>query len=445
MFGEPQKTAKPPPEISVPEIDRAIMGGIIATNIYSGAAAIGAKQGAIYHRNFYGTLHFDPPPKKTSFQTVYDLGALTKPLATALGILWLVSKGRVTLEAPVSRLLKDFGGPAWDKILIEHLLDHSSGMLHRLPFYEKLKAEQEKNPQVVVVGNRVGEARVREMIAKDPVKKGPGELFTYSEINFMLLGWIIEAITQKRLDVFLQNEIYKPLGLNDLFFVDKTDPKSPYGKRQFIATEKCPWRKRLLVGEVHDSDAYTMGGVAGHAGLFGTVDDVYKLSQMLLDSYLGKPGAPFHAGTVRRFFKRSQRPCNKTWALGWDTPPPKEGMCGGRMSRSAVGHLSLTGCTVWLDLQHECVTVLLCNRVHPTAAGKDEFIQKFRPHLEDLHQGYSKAWTPPPPEEEEEDEYAAVRAREMAKKKKLGMAGAQKPSGPPQSGAPKKGPASPPK
>lgn len=438
---EVQKEPKPPPEISVPEIDRVVQSGIIATHIYSAAAACGSKQGAIYHRNVYGTLWFDPPPKKTTFQSAFDLGALTKPLATSLAIMWLASKNRVALDAPVSRFLKDFHGGYWDKILIEHLLDHTSGLPLRHPFWERLTAEQTKNPGVVLVGNRTGEARVREMILKEPNKgqRPPGEASQYSEIAFMVLGWIVESVTNKRFDVFLRDEIYKPLGL-DLFFVDKTDPKTPHAKRQFVATENCPWRKRVLIGEVHDGDAYTMGGVSGHAGLFGTLDAVHKLGQLLLDSYMGKPGAPFHAGTVRRFFKRSQRPCNRTWALGWDTPPPKDGMCGSKMSRSAVGHLSYTGCTLWIDLQHECVTTTLYNRVHPTPKDKDAFIQKFRPHLEDVHAAYSKAWTPPPPEEEEEDEYAAVRAREAAKKKKAGMADAQKKIGtPPAPGAKKPG------
>jgi CubicO group peptidase (beta-lactamase class C family) len=442
---EDEKKPKGLPEISVPEIDRAIQAGIINTHIFSAAAAVGSKLGAVYHRNVYGTLQFDPPPKKATFASVFDLGALTKPLATSLAIMWLTSKNRIALDTPVSRFLKDFPSPAWDKILVEHLLDHTSGLAMRLPFYERLKAEQEKNPSVIVVGSRAGEARVREMVVKESQKRIVGEASQYSEINFMILGWIVEAVTQKRLDVFVQNEIYKPLGLTNLFFIDKTDQKKPFASRQYVATEKCPWRKRVLVGEVHDSDAYTMGGVSGHAGLFGTIDDVYKLCQMLLDSYAGKAGAPFHSGTVRRFFKRSQRPCNKTWALGWDTPPPRDGMMGARMSRNSVGHLSFTGCTVWLDLQHECVTVTLNNRVHTTPEGKDEFMAKFRPHLEDLHAAYSKAWQPPPPEDEEEDPYAAIREREMAKRKKLAASQGVKPQGSVQSGAPKKGPNAPPK
>jgi CubicO group peptidase (beta-lactamase class C family) len=431
----------PPP--AVHEFDRAIMAGIIQTRIFSGAAACCSKQGAIFHRNIYGTFNFDPPPKKVSDATCWDLGALTKPFGTSLAILWLVSKGRLTMESPVNRLLKDFTGAQWDRILVEHLLDHTSGLPGRIPIYETLKAEAEKNPSVQLVGTRVAEQRAREMIFKLVPKKGPGEISAYSELGFMILGWIVEAVTQKRLDVFLQQEIYKPLGLNNLFFVDQTDPKNPHGKRQYMAMEKCRWRQRVIVGQVHDSDAYAMGGVAGHAGLFGTIDDVHKLAQMFMDSYLGKPNAPFHAGTVRRFLKRSQRPCNRTWALGWDTPPQKEAQAGQRMSRSSAGHLSFIGHAMWLDLQNEVVTVTLTNRIHPTHEGKDEFMAKFRPHLEDLYSAYAKSWEPPPPEEEEVDEYAIVREREMKKKKAQAAAGA-KPAAPPPSAGIKKGPAAPP-
>src|SRR5690242_17240053 len=126
MFAQEKPAAKPPP--SVHEFDRAIQAGIIQTHIFSGAAAACSKQGGIFHRNVYGTFNFDPPPKKVTLETCWDLGALTKPLCTSLGILHLISKGRLTMESPVSRLLKDFQGAQWNAILVEHLLDHTSGL-----------------------------------------------------------------------------------------------------------------------------------------------------------------------------------------------------------------------------------------------------------------------------------------------------------------------------
>lgn len=418
---------KGPPEITVPEIDRAVMGGIMGgQKIFSAAGAIGSKKGAIYHRGVYGQLSFETVPEKVKFETLFDISSLTKPLSTGLAVIQLVSKGRLSVDAPVSRFLKDFNGPVWDKILIEHLLDHTSGLHSHKPFWEPIKKEQEDTNRVILA-TREAETKIREAVSKLPPAKPVGEASIYSDLNFMILGWIVESIVNKRLNLHVEQDLYKPLGLNDLFYVDMTDPKKPRAKRKFAATEKCKWRRRTLSGEVHDPNAWAMGGVAGHAGLFGTVDNVHRLGQMFLDSYIGKEGAPFHTGTVRRFFTRSKRTANKTWALGWDTPSPKDSLAGSRMSRSAVGHLGFTGCSIWIDLQHDCVTTLLTNRVHPTPEGKDDWMRKFRPHFEDLNASYSQSWTPPV-EEQEEDEYAAAK-KLQAMKNKAGPGAGKPPAG----------------
>jgi len=340
---------------------------------------------------------------------------LTKPLATGLAVMQLVSKGRLALDKSVSFFLKDAQGPQWDKILLEHLLDHTSGLVSHKPFWEPLKKDQE-DTDAKLLATAAGASRIREAVLKLAPLKPVGEASIYSDLNFMILGWVLESIVGKRLNQHVQNEIYKPLGLTNLFYMDMTDEKRPNAKRQFVATEKSQWRRKTLVGEVHDPNAWAMGGVSGHAGIFGTVDDVHKLGQMFLDSYLGKPDAPFHTSTVRRFFTRSKRAANKTWALGWDTPSPRDSLAGSRMSRSAVGHLGYTGCSIWIDLQHECVTVLLTNRPHLSPDGKDDWMRKFRPHVEDLFAAYSQSWTPPV-SEEEEDPYALARKMQEQKKK----------------------------
>ena len=422
-----EEAPKGPITDTIPEVDRAIQGGILGgQKIFSAAGAIGSKLGSIYHRGIYGQLNRETVPVKTTFDSLFDISSLTKPLATGLAVMQLVSKGRLALDKSVSFFLKDAQGPQWDKILLEHLLDHTSGLVSHKPFWEPLKKDQE-DTGAKLLATAAGASRIREAVLKLAPLKPVGEASIYSDLNFMILGWVLESIVGKRLNQHVQNEIYKPLGLDNMFFVDMTDEKRPYAKRAFVATEKSQWRRKTLVGEVHDPNAWAMGGVAGHAGLFATVDDVHKLGQMLLDSYLGKPDAPFHTATVRRFFTRSKRAANKTWALGWDTPSPRDSLAGSRMSRSAVGHLGFTGCSIWIDLQNECVTVLLTNRAHPSPEGKDDWMRKFRPHVEDLFASYAQSWTPPV-SDEEEDPYAMARKMNEQKKKAA--------TAPPKSSAP---------
>lgn len=412
--------------ISVPEVDRAIQAGILGTKIFSAAACIGAKEGIPFHRAVYGSLSGIPPTSKSSFQTLFDLSSLTKPLATGLAILHLVSKGRLTLDAPVSRLLKDFRAPYWNKILIEDLLDHTSGLAPHKPYWEMLKNEQIKEPSKPLLTTEAGALRIRALIEQTAPQTERHTLSIYSDINFIILGYVVEAVTQKRLNHFIQKELYEPLGLSQLFYVDLSDQKRSFVKREFSATEQCSWRNKLLVGEVHDPNAWAMGGIAGHAGLFGTLDHVFYLGQMLLDSYLGKSNAPFHTATVRRFFTKSKRTCNKTWALGWDTPSAQGSLAGTRMSRNSVGHLGFTGCSIWLDLQRDHISVVLTNRAHPTPQGKDDWMRKFRPHTEDLLSAYAQSWTPPVIEVEE-DPYAKAKLLQAQKNKQKNTAMLGKP------------------
>ncbi len=417
MYNPFDEKPKGPVTDTIPEVDRAIQGGILGgQKIFSAAGAIASKQGAIFHRGIYGQLNFETVPKKTTFDSLFDISSLTKPLSTGLAVLTLSSKGRIGLDQPVSRFLKDAVGAPWDQIKIEHLLDHTSGLVSHKPYWETVKNEDEKAERKSTLTTPAAEARIRELVLKTPPQRPVGEASIYSDLNFMILGWIVESITGKRLNAYVQNEIYKPLGLTNLFFVDMNDHKRPYAKREYVATENSRWRRKTLIGEVHDPNAWAMGGVSGHAGLFATVDEVHRLGQLFLDSYMGKPDAPFHPATVRRFFTRSKRAANRTWALGWDTPSPRDSLAGSRMSRSAVGHLGFTGCSIWIDLQNEGVTVLLTNRAHPSPEGKDDWMRKFRPHVEDLWAAYAQSWTPPP-SEEEEDEYAAAKKLQAQKMK----------------------------
>jgi len=187
---------------------------------------------------------------------------------------------------------------------------------------------------------------------------------------------VVERVSDQRLDHFVTDEIYQPLGLNNLFFISR-NPAEPRGR--FAATENCPWRKKILEGQVHDENAYVVGGVEGHAGLFGTADNIYRLLAELLSIYRGqRTSALFHKDLLHRFFKRLP---GTDKALGFDTPSVSDSSCGRGFSQNSVGHLGFTGASFWMDLEQSVIVILLTNRVHPSR--ENEGIKKFRPEIHD--------------------------------------------------------------
>jgi serine-type D-Ala-D-Ala carboxypeptidase len=198
----------------------------------------------------------------------------------------------------------------------------------------------------------------------------------YSDIGFMILCWVIEQVSGNRLDRFVMKEIYHPLGLENLFFVDlDSTPR----QAEFAATELCSWRNILLEGTVHDDNAYVLGGIQGHAGLFGTARDVLSLLSELMAAYLGSSCAGvFDTDLIQMFFKQREHTGR---ALGFDTPSPIDPSCGQYFSKNTVGHLGFTGTSFWMDLDRNVTIILLTNRVHPSR--NNNKIKAFRPKLHD--------------------------------------------------------------
>jgi CubicO group peptidase (beta-lactamase class C family) len=226
------------------------------------------------------------------------------------------------------------------------------------------------------------------MVAAEAPEAPPGSRGLYSDLNFILLDWIIERVTGRPGDVLFSEWLAAPLGLEGLFFVDLKSPAKAHHARQgraFAATERCPWRGRTLAGEVHDDNTYAMGGVSGQAGLFGTVWDVATLADAWLGAFLDRQGL-FEPRLVQRFWRRSDLP-GSTRALGFDTPSPRASQAGSRFGPRTVGHLGFTGTSLWIDPDSEVVTVLLTNRVHPTRA--NDAIKRFRPAL---HERVAELW-----------------------------------------------------
>lgn len=360
------------PSVAVPNVDRCIQTAV-HEKLFSAAACIASVQGDIFHRKIYGCVESPPPLKKVREGVLFDLASLSKPLGVGLAALWLSGRGRLDLGAPIGRVLRDFDEPKFKEITLDMLLDHSSGWPADVSFWDVGQGEADKRSAFAT--------HVRSL----DVLAAPGTQVLYSDVGYIVLGWAVEAVVGKPLDVFLEHEIYKPLGLHeDLFFIRHDDFKTPrkLAKRQIVATEDCPHRNKRMLGEVHDPKAWLLGGVAGHAGLFGTAEAVWQLVEKLRLCYRGEEHF-FHSATVRKFFAKSGRPKKTTRTLGWDTPSAKGSLAGDRASRTTVGHLGFTGTSIWLDLSTDTTTVVLTNSAHPSPEGKKPRMQKFRRRVQD--------------------------------------------------------------
>jgi CubicO group peptidase (beta-lactamase class C family) len=316
--------------------------------------------------------------------TVYDLASLTKPLATTTSILLLTQEGRLGLHDQSRNVLTELAGSAIGAARVQDLLSHCSGLPGWRPIYEKL-AEEGAVAYSPDQAQRTKE-RVVQLIRDEALIYAKGEKSLYSDLGFMLLGFMVERISGTTLDQFTREKCFQPLGAEPLTFCPIVTGRPANGSSHAIErariapTEFDPWRNRQLQGEVHDENAAALGGVAGHAGLFGTAQAVLAVSGAWLAAYHQRPSilAP---ELVRQFVARESHVPNSSWALGWDTPsmPSSSGSC---LSSTAFGHLGYTGTSLWIDPSCELEVVLLSNRVYPTR--KNEKIREFRPLIHDL-------------------------------------------------------------
>lgn len=304
--------------------------------------------------------------QKMTRRTIFDLASLTKPLATTLLVMKLIQSGRLNLDDSLGKILPQFRQTDKQGITIRQLLAHDSGLPDYRPYFETLQnVSLERRPEAL-----------RNLLINEPLVYSPGHKTLYSDVGFMILAWVVESIFHQSLDRLAIEEIFIPLGLKTLYFNNLTMGIRP---GSYAATEHCPWRKIVLKGAVHDDNAFVMGGVAGHAGLFGTAADVYRLLSTLLSVYHGQQKMMVFNPEVLHVFL--DRPENAPRALGFDAPAAVDASCGRYFSKNTVGHLGYTGTSFWLDLDRSIIIILLTNRVHPS---RDNFlIRTFRPILHD--------------------------------------------------------------
>ncbi|MEO1482370.1 MAG: serine hydrolase [Myxococcota bacterium] len=382
------------PDASEPDIDRCINRGIHDKTFSAGActASVGKK---VFHRSALGSPVQPPPLRRIDKSALFDLASLTKPLGSGLAALWLSSRSQLDLGASITKTLPEFRHhKAFEDVTVDMLLDHTAGFAATKSYWKTLRERDLRiHPNDRIVGTQKCKPAMLELVLDTPLENRPGTKTVYSDIGYMVLGWIVEHVVGKPLDVWLHREIYRPLGLeNELFFVrlDDARARQRLARRPFIATEECLWREKLLQGEVHDPNAWALGGVAGHAGLFGTADAVWALAHKLLECLNGEDRF-FLSGAVRRFWTRSRRVPNTTRTMGWDTPTANLSMSGKRFSKSSVGHLGFTGTSLWIDTSTGVIGVVLTNAAHPTPDGKKEAMEKFRPRVYDLIAKYGES------------------------------------------------------
>ena len=349
-------------------IDNRVIPGLVIAVGQAGRARLLAA---------FGQRQIDPEPLPATVETIYDLASLTKAVVTSLLVGKGVEEGRLHLDRPLGdhlALLEDR-----PEVTLRRALAHAAGFPAHRRFYEKPLA----------AGGPSGAARdsIIKLAAAEPLGYPPGSQSTYSDLGFILLGALLEQSGGARLDVLAERVIFRPLRLSRLGYVDLLaggqDARFP---GQVVApTERCPVRGRMITGQVHDLNAYAMGGIAGHAGLFGRIGDLLDLALALCAAYKGRGhrgGPPLVSSEVwRKFWSPAGIP-GSTWRLGWDGPAPTGSLAGELLSRRAVGHLSFTGCSLWIDPEQETCVAVLCNRIHPEVKDDPRF-RALRPRLND--------------------------------------------------------------
>ncbi len=348
-----------------------------------GAAIIVRKGSEVAFEGAFGHRTLQPERSSMQLDTVFDLSSLTKPLATTIAIMMLVRDAKLRLDERVTRFFHNFGVHGKSHVTFRQLLAHCSGLAAWRPYYQQIAAV-EKGGKVNFMASRGAKEFVYDEIHRERPEYPPGSKSLYSDLNFILLGEVVEQVTGMVLNRFCRDRIFRPLELRATDFIDisqnRTRRLEPV-REMFAPTSFCPLRKRWLIGEVDDENAYAMGGVAGHAGLFAPVKEVDRLAYELLRCYGGKSDL-IPQRIVREFWSRDKAVTGSTWALGWDMPSAEYSSSGHHFSPATVGHLGFTGTSIWIEPEREIVVSLLTNRVHPRR--DNQAIRELRPRIHDL-------------------------------------------------------------
>jgi CubicO group peptidase (beta-lactamase class C family) len=320
----------------------AILRAGIRDSAFPGAVAVAGTKDGVAVMAAAGMLDWQPSPAPT-MSTLWDLASLTKVVGLTSAMMLLVESGRVDLSAPVQRYIPEFTGRGKEAVTVRHLLTHAGG----LPAWRPLYKESE-SPQAALA-----------LAIATPLDTMPGIRMVYSDLGAIILGEVVARATGQSFETFLRQQVLEPLGMRETMF---RPPESLRGR--IAPTEIDPWRQRHLRGEVHDENAFALGGVSSHAGLFGTANDLVRLARMFLDGG-ALDGRRFLATSTIDLFTSVQDSTLSHRALGWETPNGSNS-AGRQMSKRSFGHTGFTGTSFWVDRERGVFVILLSNRVNPT-------------------------------------------------------------------------------
>ena len=337
------------------------LSGFLSEHISSGefpsAVYLAGERDQVIFTDALGHSLVEPYSIANKLDTIYDLASLTKPLVTGMLCARRIELGELTLDSSVSHYLPEFERTDKQMITVRELLTHTSG----LPAWRPLYILAEDEPE-----------RAAGAIANLDLEYKPGTRVIYSDLGFIALGILLERMTGQRLADMAQHEIFEPLQLKQTFFnpelalqtgIAACENGNVYEKNMCAEMGSGPYensRQRLIWGEVHDGNAYFLGGAAGHAGLFSTAYEVFQLAQQ----YIAESSRLLTAETCKLFRQNMTEGLEEARSLGWQLAATKDSTAGSDLPPDSFGHNGFTGASLWIDAEHQRVFVLLTNRTH---------------------------------------------------------------------------------
>jgi CubicO group peptidase (beta-lactamase class C family) len=388
----------------VPAVHQALRRGV-DEEVFPGGAAAVYLEGKLVHLSCTGDAQLVPEKVAMKPEAVFDLASLTKVLATTAATAMLVGRRQLSLDDPVVRFWPEFGRNGKKALTLRHLLAHCSGLAAWRPFFLDVMADPGAAPlfrhsnlnfRTRLASSRRGRALILDKVCAEKLERDPGTKAVYSDLGFIALGRVLEIVSDRPLDRLVAREIYPELGLPSLSYrpLDEKAVKAP----MLVATgvhrprEPAPGQELQVpqpnpaaspvvhLGEVDDDNAFAMGGVSGHAGLFGNARDVAAFGNALLEEFQG--ATRLAPPEVWLAFATLDATLGSTRALGLDTPSGESPAAGHHLARSrTLGHTGFTGTSLWMDLERMLAVALLTNRVHPSRANTR--ITAFRPAFHD--------------------------------------------------------------
>jgi CubicO group peptidase (beta-lactamase class C family) len=330
----------------------------IAARAFPGYSLAITFRGELVAHKALGRFTYDPASPEVTIASIFDLASLTKVVATTAMAMILYERGLLDLEAPVTAIIPEIAGNDDHRreVTLRMLLAHSSG----LPAYEKLFLRVKTREDLL------------QAAFTTPLATAPGARAEYSDIGFIILGVALERLADESLDAFCQREIFGPLGMTHTAF----NPTHALKDSIPPTADDRTFRHRIIQGEVQDENASVLGGVAPHAGLFSTAEDLAIFAHAMLSG-----GHPIlRSSTVELFSRRESAPEGTSRALGWDTPSAPS-QSGNYFSPRSIGHLGYTGTSLWIDPERQLSIALLTNRTWPDC--QNHGIKEIRPAFHD--------------------------------------------------------------